>query len=127
MALKPALNTRGSFAKPSYGLRGHDVKILIIRVMGLDDATHISNLGAGDESHRQSGQSTAPLPKKIHLPVKGIKTTTPQATQAGCASILMEISGVAELNAVERSHSNRYLMEVAQDGSGVEVVIRNHR
>jgi hypothetical protein len=38
----------------------------------------------------------------------------------------MEISGVAKLDTVERSHSNGHLMEATQDGSGVEVVIRNH-
>jgi len=35
--------------------------------------------------------------------VKGIETTAPQAAQASCASILMEISSVAELDAVESS------------------------
>jgi hypothetical protein len=38
----------------------------------------------------------------IHLPVKGIETAAPQAAYASCASILMEISGVAELDPVER-------------------------
>jgi hypothetical protein len=124
-ALHANIKNQGKFFEVGDGFGGNEIHIPVREILVLKNSANVGILTAHDEPGRNLRHPIRALFPDDNFSVNDVEAAPPERAQGRVAALLMEVARVAKLDAIETTHGDRDLVEVAENGSAIEKMVGN--